>query len=68
MSSREGAPAAAGGVASGPGQAKGQAAGSGPSRLARLNAAMRKRSAGAQVLLSEHVQALWSRPQAAHAP
>lgn len=31
----------------------------GASRLQRLNIAVRKRSAGAQVLLSEHVQALW---------
>ena len=29
------------------------------SRLQRLNDAVRKRSAGAQILLSEHVQALW---------
>lgn len=29
------------------------------SRLQRLNAAVKKRSAGAQILLSEHVQALW---------
>ena len=31
----------------------------GMSRLQRLNAAVRKRSAGAQVLLTEHMQALW---------
>ena len=31
----------------------------GSSRLQRLHIAVRKRSAGAQVLLSEHVQALW---------
>lgn len=31
----------------------------GASRLQRLNIAVRKRSVGAQVLLSEHVQALW---------
>ncbi|CAL8466888.1 g6424 [Coccomyxa elongata] len=35
------------------------AAKQGASRLQRLNIAVRKRSAGAQVLLSEHVQALW---------
>ena len=29
------------------------------SRLQRLNAAVKKRSAGAQILLSEHMQALW---------
>ena len=29
------------------------------SRLQRLNAAVKKRSVGAQILLSEHVQALW---------
>jgi hypothetical protein len=45
------------GVVSEAGSAAGRA--TGMSRLQRLNAAMRKRSAGAQVLLSEHMQALW---------
>ena len=31
----------------------------GGSRLQRLNAAVKKRSAGAQILLSEHMQSLW---------
>ena len=33
--------------------------GTGGGRLARLNAAMRKRAVGAQALLTEHVAALW---------
>ncbi len=43
----------------GPDSVGAAAAKQGASRLQRLNIAVRKRSAGAQVLLSEHVQALW---------
>lgn len=50
-----GSAGAAGGDASGAAAAKQ----GGQSRLQRLNMAVRKRSAGAQVLLSEHMQALW---------
>lgn len=47
------------GAGAGGGSSGARSGGTGGGRLARLNAAMRKRAVGAQALLTEHVAALW---------